>query len=151
MSRACTRLVIPTVLSLCTVASLPSGVLSAQQTLAATARINPHPNTRPGVDSGKHVLSLEISGIPEVASRGLNLHRILLIDEAGRAYTPSGIGWRASGKEQTSLLAAYLGTAQNTSKPWYFFLVDPGSQTFELRVPGLKPVRVNALMVRPAR
>jgi hypothetical protein len=151
MSRACTRLVILSALLLCAVASLPSGALNAQQTLSATARISPHPSTRPGPDSGMHFLSLEIVGIPEVASRGLSLDQILLIDEAGRAYTPSGIGWRTTGKEQTSLVAAYLGTAKDTSKPSYGFVVAPGGRTFELRVAGLKPVRVTALIVGPAR
>ena len=151
MSRACTRLVIQATLSLCTIASLPTGGLSAQQTLAATARISPHPSTRPGPDSGKHFLALEISGIPEIASRGLGLAQILLVDESGRAYTPSGIGWRPRGKEQTSLVASHLGIANNTSRPMYLFVVAPGSRTFEVRLAGLKPVRVTPSLVGPAR
>ena len=149
MSGTCTRLAIQAVLSLCTVASLPTGALEAQQTLSATARMSPHPSIRPGADSGKHYLSLDISGIPEVASIGLD--QMLLVDEAGRAYKPSGFGWRTTGKETTSLVAAYLGTAKNTSRPSYFFVVAPGSRTFELRVAGLKPVRVTPSIVGPAR
>jgi len=151
MNRTCTRLVIQTAIALCTAASLPSVSLSAQQTLAATARISPRPNTRPGADSGKYFLSLEISGIPEVASRALNLDQILLIDEAGRAYTPSGIGWRPIGKDQASRVAAHLGTAYDTSRPMYLFVVASGSRTFELRLAGLKPVRVTPSVVGPAR
>jgi hypothetical protein len=151
MYRTCTRLVIQTALSLCTAASLPSAGLNAQQTLAATARISSSPNTRPGADSGKYFLSLEISGIPDIASRGLNLGQILLVDEAGRAYTPSGIGWRPGRTEKTSRVAAYLGTAKNTSRPTYLFVVAPGSRTFELRVTGLKPVRVTPSQVGPTR
>jgi len=143
MSRARTRLVIQAAISLCTVASLPSGALNAQQTLVATARMSPRTLTA-GPDSGKSFLSIQLSGIPEIALRTLKLDQLLLVDSAGRAYTPSGIGYRYVRTEQTSPVAAYLGTAKNTGKPEYWFLVAPGSRTFELRVAGLKPVRVSA-------
>jgi len=143
MTRACTRFVIQAAISLCTVALLPSGALNAQQTLVATARMSPRA-LKTGPDSGKYLLSLQISGIPEVALRSLKHDQLLLVDSAGRAYTPSGVGYRTVRTEQTSPVAAYLGTSKNTAKPEYWFLVAPGSRTFELRVAGLKPVRVSA-------
>jgi|SRR5688572_4654645 hypothetical protein len=147
MSRARTRRLTQAALVLGTLALLPSGAVSAQGPLVATARLSSRP-MRIGADSGKFLVSLKISGIPEVALRALRPDDILLVDEAGRAYTPSAVSVEFRGKEQETFLTLYTrSTSERLADRQYLFMVPPGSRSFELRVANLKPVRVDASLV----
>ena len=125
------------------VALLPSGSLSAQEPLIATARMSLRPLTRPGADSGKFVVSVKISGIPEFGLRALGPGDLVLVDGLGRRYTPFGYSVNAEGIRPKGLLAAFTTpSAEKLGDRHYLFFVSPGLMTFELRVAGLKPVRI---------
>ena len=151
MSNASTRLLTLVALVL-TTALLPSGSVSAQGPLVATARMSSSPMTRAGVDSGKLIVALKISGIPEIALRYLRLDQIVLVDAFGRAYTPRGVAISARGVEPKPLLAALSPPpAERLADRQYMFLVAPGLNTFEVRVANLNPVRVVASVTGPSR
>ncbi|CAG0977250.1 hypothetical protein GPROT1_02017 [Gammaproteobacteria bacterium] len=149
MSRAFARAGIQAAVALCLGAPLPSGVLKAQPSVVVvSARMSSHPIARPGPDSGKVILALTISGLPEVGRRGLQLDQLLVVGAEGRAYSAFGIGYSAREKTPASILAQYTRTVPQ-GEPQYFFVVSPGSGAFELRVPTLRPVRFNASLMGP--
>ena len=151
MSNVSTRL-LTLVALVVTTALLPSGSVSAQGPLVATARMSSSPMTRTGVDSGKLMVALKISGIPEIGLRYLRLDQIVLVDAFGRAYTPLGVGISARGAESKPLLTAWSAPqAERLADRQYLFLVAPGLNTFEVRVANLKPVRVVASVTGPSR
>ena len=128
--------------------SFPVRASTAQEAVVATARLSAFPSTRAGVDSGKFFLSLKLKGIPEVALRGISLDQIVLVDQEGRAYTPSLYTIPTTALERKSFLAGYLAQAnERLADRQYMFMVAPGSQTFELRVANMKPVSVAASLV----
>jgi hypothetical protein len=81
-------------------------VLNAQQPIiVVSARMSSHPIARPGPDSGKFLLALKISGIPEVGLRGLKPDQLMVVDAEGRAYNAFGSGYSVSDKTPASILA----------------------------------------------
>jgi hypothetical protein len=123
-------------------ALLSTRSVSAQDTLVATARMSARPFTRPGADSGKFIVSVRISGIPEFGLRTLSTVQIVLVDGLGGRYTPFGYSVKP-GMQRVGLLAALTAPqAERLVDREYIFFVAPGLMTFELRIAGLKPVRV---------
>jgi hypothetical protein len=126
-----------------TTALLPAARLGAQETLVATARMVSRPLTRPGADSGKFMVSVKISGIPEVGLRTLGPGQVVLVDGLGRTYTPSAFTVSVGATQPQTLLAAYMTPpADRLADRHYIFFVAPGLMTFEIRVAGLKSVRI---------
>ena len=137
------RLLQRVALSISIAALLPSGNLRAQQALVATARMSSRPLAGPGADSGKFIVSVRIGGIPEFALRILGLAQIQLVDGLGRRYTPIGYSVSAGRVQPKGLLASYMTLpAEQSPDREYLFFVAPGLMTFELRVAGLKPIRM---------
>src|SRR5262245_7199856 len=99
MFRVSSRFVQQVALGISIAASFPSGSLSAQQTLVVTGRLSSRPLTRPGADSGKFLVSVTISGIPEIALRTLGPGQIVLVDGLGGRYTPIGYSFSAEGTQ----------------------------------------------------
>ena len=128
-----------------TTASLPLKSVNAQGPLAVTARMSPSPSTRAGADSGKHFVSLKISGIPEIGLRALRLDQVVLVDAFGRSYTPIGVAVEARSTEPKNLLVTYTTPPmERIADRQYLYMVAPGLNAFEVRVANLKPIRVVA-------
>jgi hypothetical protein len=124
-------------------ALLPLRSLGAQEALVVTARMSSRPLTQLGADSGKFMVSVRISGIPEFGLRTLGAGQIVLVDGLGRRYTPIGYTVSADRIQPKGLLAAFTPPpAERSDDRQYLFVVSPGLMTFELRVAGLKPVRM---------
>ena len=139
MSSVSSRISSWVVVALSVIALLPSGDVHAQDALVAKACVSARPLPSSGVDSGKFVVSVRISGISEFALR--NLRQIALVDPTGRTYGPYGIALESNELENRSLLAAYTTPLmQRRPERQYLFLVSPGLMAFELRIPGMKPV-----------
>ena len=147
MSKACMQVLFQCTVMLCVAAPL-NGVLLAQEGFGATARISARPLTS-GVDSGKVILAVKITGIPETGLRGLSREKVVVLDELGKRYTFSGIASGRSSTPTTSLVAMYLPAPENLADRQYLFFVMPGSRTFELHVGTLKPIRVTPLVEVP--
>jgi hypothetical protein len=144
MSKACIRILFQCAVMLCVAAPL-KGVLPAQEAFGATARISARPLPS-GVDSGKVILAVKMTGIPETGLRFLSREKVVVVDERGRSYTYVGIATGRSTAPATSLVATYLQPApENLADRQYLFFVAPGSRTFELQVGTLKPIRVTPL------
>lgn len=125
-------------------------VLEAQQPFGATARISSRVLTVIGADSGKVMLALKLSGIPEIGLRNLKREQVVLVDDRGRSYTPSMMAVGSPVARPTSLLAAYMQPPQeNLADRQYIFFVPPGSRTFELRVGTMKPVSITPVIGFP--
>jgi hypothetical protein len=145
MSKACVRVLFQCAAMLCFAAPLNS-VLPAQEVFGATARISARPLTS-GVDSGKVILAVKMTGIPETGLRALSREKVVVVDERGRSYTYVGIVTGRSTPPATSLAATYLQPApENHADRHYLFFVAPGSRTYELQVGTLKPIRVTPLV-----
>ena len=145
MSKACVRVLSQCAVMLCFAAPL-NGVLPAQEVFGATARISARPLTS-GVDSGKVILAVKMTGIPETGLRALSREKVVVVDERGRSYTYVGIVTGRSTPPATSLVATYLQSApENLADRHYLFFVAPGSRTYELQVGTLKPIRVTPLV-----
>lgn len=149
MSRACTHLLFECAFML-SIATPVIGVLPAQEGFRAAARIALRPLTRSGPDSGKVMLSVKVSGIPEVALRAfLSRDKVVVVDELGRSYTAFGYAIAGPPKPAASLVAAYLQPpAENLADRQYIFIVAP-SRTYELRFSTLKPVRITPVVAFP--
>jgi len=148
MSKTRVRVLFQCAVMLCLAAPL-NGVLPAQEGFGATARISARPLTS-GVDSGKVILAVKITGIPEIGLRGLSGEKVVVVDELGRRYTLFGIATGRSRKPATSLVVTYLQPPpENLADRQYLFLVAPGSRTYELQVGTLKPIRVTPLVEVP--
>ena len=148
MLKKCALSLFQCALMLC-IAGPVIGVLPAQAGFSATARIAARPLTS-GSHSGKLILSVKISGIPEFALRLLKRDPIIVVDEVGRMSTLAGVAIGPSETPVTSVVAMHLQPApENIAERQYFFFVAPGSRTFELRVGTLKPLRITPLVGFP--
>jgi hypothetical protein len=122
MSKACIHVLILCTAMLCVAAPL-SGVLPAQEVFGATARISARPLTS-GVDSGKVILAVTMTGIPETGLRALSREKVVVVDERGRSYTYVGIATGRSTPPATSLVATYLEPApENLADRQYLFFL----------------------------
>jgi len=121
----------------------------AAQGITVSARVSAGPVSWTGSDSSKAVLSLEISGLPPIPQAPLRHHKVKLVDEAGRTYTPVGIAIPAGEIGGPSLAADFLRahSTRNTT-PKYLFFVPPGVTRFELQLPSIRPVRFTASVQR---
>jgi hypothetical protein len=141
MSSVSSRILCWVALALSAIALLPSKDLRAQDALVAKACVSARPLARSGADSGKFLVLVMISGIPEIGLRSLG--QMVLADPTGRTYAPYGYSIETNESASRSLLAAYpTPPAQPRSERQYLFLVAPGLMAFELRIPGLKPTSV---------
>lgn len=126
------------------------GTLEAQGDVKVSAWISARPLSAAGNDSGKFVLKVKVSGIPEGAVRGLRTDQIVLRAESGRIYLPFGGPVRIPSTASASVVAHFY-QVEAKSAGQYFFLVRPGDLRYELWLPGRRPVSVAASLVAEGR
>ena len=126
--------------------------LRAQAPVEAAARVSLRSVTNAGVDSGKVLLALTITGQSETAQPTFRLDQLVLRDEQGRRYAPQGVAHRARGKALFMLPAANVGAASEVvAEREYLFLVPAGGQRYELLLPRVNPVSVQVTYTMFAR
>jgi hypothetical protein len=126
--------------------------LRAQGPVVASARISGARAWARG-DSTKTFLTLEISGLPAVASGAVKLNKFQLVDRAGRVHVPTGVGYRAPRLKLETVGWQYANpfTPDDRGTPMYLYRVPRGETRFELRLPGMMPIAVNASIVGAPR
>lgn len=129
-------------------AALSAGTVGAQGNVKVSAWIGAKQITTPGNDSGKVVLALQVSGIPQGAIRSLKADQIVLRAESGRVYLPFGAPAPIPSTASASVVANFY-QVEARSAGQYFFLVRPGELRYELWLPGHRPVSFAVALVRP--
>ena len=130
------------------VGALSSGTLGAQGSPKVSAWIGSRPITAAGADTGKVILRLKISGIPELAVRSLKATEIVLRAESGHLYMPVGSPVPIPRNASANVAAQFYGV-ETKSAGQFWFLVSPGNLRYELWLAGYKPVSFGASLVRP--
>ena len=149
MFRVPSRLLQRVALVVSTAVIIPFGSVGAQG-LVVTARMNPRPLTHPGADSGKFMVIVRFNGMPEIGLRAIALNPIVLVDGLGRSYTPVAYVGGVGGTQPRDVFAAYTSAnAERFRDRQYIYFVSPGLMTFEIRIAGLKPVRITPTLTTP--
>ena len=105
-----------------------------------SARLSSTGFLRSGPDSGKVILAVEIANLPAAIQSVQLRERVKVTDDAGRTYTPVGVGGGSVGSIN-SMVPEYLQASNvRRTRPQYMFFVPAGTTRFVLHVPSQSPV-----------
>lgn len=128
---------------------------SAQHAMTVSARVVRSVAAQAFGDSRQSVLALEVSGLPAITKGVVKLNEIVLVDRFGRSHFPEMVAYPPTRMVVTSVRMEspnpLTPVAMDRGKPSYIFLVPRGETRFELRLPSMRPISVNAAMAPLAR